>query len=68
VIVATCSVAGWEGAEIGALAAATMGYYEPPRAGVHRGDTDWPRALEQGDSGGRADHAQLIEKLLRRRA
>jgi hypothetical protein len=49
VIVATASVAGWEGAEIGALASATMGYHVKGGMVFTAATTDWPRALEQGD-------------------
>nr|AYM52535.1 hypothetical protein [Aetherobacter fasciculatus] len=64
VIVATASVAGWEGAEIGALAAATMGYYERGGLVFTAATTDWPRALAQGDSTVAQITRNVLERLL----
>jgi hypothetical protein len=67
VIVATSSVAGWEGAEIGALACATMGYHEKGGTVFTAATTDWPRALEQGDPAVATITRNVIERLRRRR-
>jgi hypothetical protein len=64
VIVATASVAGWEGAAIGALAAATMGYYERGGLVFTAATTDWPRALEQGDPAVERITRNVLERLL----
>jgi hypothetical protein len=66
VIVATCSVASWEGAEGGALSAATMGYYEHGGLVFTAATTDWPRALEQGDPDVARITRNVLERLLRR--
>ena len=68
VIVATSSVAGWEGAEIGALACATMGYHEKGGTVFTAATTDWPRALEQGDAAVERITRNVIERLIRRGA
>jgi N,N-dimethylformamidase beta subunit-like protein len=68
VIVATSSVAGWEGAEIGALASATMGYHEKGGTVFTSATVDWPRALEQGDAEVDRITRNVIDRLSRRRA
>ena len=66
-IVATASVAGWEGAEIGALACATMGYHVKGGTVFTAATTDWPRALEQGDPVVERITRNVLERLLRPR-
>ena len=66
-IVATSSVAGWEGAEIGALACATMGYHVKGGTVFTAATTDWPRALEQGDPAVDRITRNVLERLIRPR-